>query len=115
MGGLTFERANELLCYAAETGVLTWRVDRVRAKAGNDATQSAVRGYRKVKVDRTYYQAHRVAWLLANGSWPSMQIDHINGTRSDNRLVNLRDVSCRENQKNRRGKFAIGHAAKQGA
>jgi len=32
--------------------------------------------------------------------WPQDEIDHINGIRTDNRLVNLRSVTHRENQKN---------------
>jgi hypothetical protein len=46
--------------------------------------------------------AHRAAWALAYGEWPAEQIDHINGDRADNRLVNLRAVSVAENGKNQR-------------
>lgn len=38
--------------------------------------------------------------LYIYGVWPSKQIDHINGIRHDNRLVNLREVSYRVNQQN---------------
>lgn len=46
--------------------------------------------------------AHRVIWLLAHKEWPKNQIDHINGDASDNRLVNLRDVTASENLRNQR-------------
>lgn len=46
-------------------------------------------------------RAHRVIWLLAHGSWPKEDIDHINGDRADNRLVNLREASRSENNCNR--------------
>lgn len=48
--------------------------------------------------------AHRLAWLIAHGEWPSGEIDHINGDRSDNRLRNLRVASKSQNQQNRRAR-----------
>lgn len=39
------------------------------------------------------FLAHRLAWLLYYGDWPTGNIDHINRDRSDNRIENLRDVS----------------------
>ncbi len=46
------------------------------------------------------YAAHRLAWVLYYGSWPTQNIDHWNGDRSDNRIRNLRDVSQSENMLN---------------
>ncbi|MBD1229107.1 HNH endonuclease [Xenorhabdus griffiniae] len=43
---------------------------------------------------------HRLAWLLYYGRWPSEFIDHINGDKSDNRIVNLREASNTENSWN---------------
>ena len=47
------------------------------------------------------FRAHRVIWALHYGEWPNKQIDHINQDRTDNRIVNLRDVTNRENSMNR--------------
>jgi len=47
------------------------------------------------------YKAHRLAWLYEYGSFPKLEIDHINGIRTDNRLSNLREVDRNTNQKNR--------------
>jgi hypothetical protein len=44
--------------------------------------------------------AHRVAWAMSNGSWPTETIDHKNGVRSDNRLANLRQASRQEQSRN---------------
>lgn len=45
--------------------------------------------------------AHRIAWVLYYGHFPSQLIDHINHNRQDNRICNLRDVSPRDNSLNR--------------
>lgn len=50
---------------------------------------------------KTHY-AHRVIWALVTGGWPSNEIDHINGDRSDNRWENLRAASHYKNMQNQR-------------
>jgi hypothetical protein len=64
--------------------------------------------------------AHRIVFALVHDRWPSGQIDHKNGIRSDNRLVNLREASNAENQQNRKfnrdnssGFRGVGWAARQ--
>lgn len=45
---------------------------------------------------------HRLIWVMMNGEIPAgLEIDHINGVRSDNRLKNLRMVTDRQNAVNR--------------
>lgn len=58
-------------------------------------------GYVVIGVDRRLHYAHRLAWLYVYAAWPRRYIDHINGCRADNRLVNLRDVTQSENSANR--------------
>ena len=57
-------------------------------------------GYLVVRFKGITYRAHRVAWFLHFGVWPKSNIDHINGVRVDNRLINLREATPRENQQN---------------
>ncbi len=57
-------------------------------------------GYLRVSVGTRQYLAHRVAWAMVYGEWPTDQIDHINHIRHDNRISNLRVVSDAENRKN---------------
>ena len=49
------------------------------------------------KVMHFFY--HRAVWAVVHGYLPKV-IDHINGNPYDNRLVNLREVSQSENNKN---------------
>jgi hypothetical protein len=96
---LTQERLKELLHYDPETGIFTWKKLRTgpkRSVAGSVTTK----GYRSISVDGRPTLAHRLAWLYIHGCMPSKQIDHANGVRDDNRLVNLRDVDGCENSQN---------------
>lgn len=69
--------------------------------AGKEAfTNDNGDGYRCGKIFDRSYRAHRVLWLLHTGEWPTDQIDHINGDRADNRIINLRAVSNTDNARN---------------
>ena len=107
MADLTAERARELLAYDPATGELRWRSDcwtgrygrQLNARSGDVAGHPAKGGCR-VGVDGRSYLAHRVAWLITHGRWPSRQIDHANGNPEDNRLANLREATASQNQCN---------------
>jgi HNH endonuclease len=101
---LTAERMRELLDYDVETGVFVWKVDRSRTKCGAVAGVLNDKGYRLIGVDDHVYLAHRLAWLHVYGCWPPVEIDHINGFRSDNRLSNLREATRSENRINAKRK-----------
>lgn len=45
---------------------------------------------------------HRAAWLLTYGAWPSDQMDHRDGVRSNNRIANLREATAIGNAENRK-------------
>lgn len=98
---LTAERVRELLSYDPESGVLSWRFSRSGISAGPAGCASSI-GYIYLTVDGTKQLAHRLAWLITHGEWPSEDIDHINGVRADNRLANLRAVPRYVNNENRR-------------
>ena len=115
------EMLRKLLRYEPETGKLYWRERNPGMFKGKGAQQrgyctgwnsvySCKEAFKSVDKDGYFYgvifdrahRSHRVIWAIYNGEWPADQIDHINGVRNDNRIVNLRVVSGTENQMNRR-------------
>ncbi len=104
MTKISVDRVKEMLSYDAEDGLLRWKSIPVNSliKVGDVAGYSGQRGYLQVTLDRETRAAHRLAWAIATGAFPSGVIDHINGVKTDNRLCNLRDVSMSENQHNKK-------------
>lgn len=98
---LSYEQVAKELRYDPETGHLFWLVRKQRRDVTQPAGCLNHDGYRKVGVLDVKIQAHRLAWLLYYKQWPSMIIDHINGEKDDNRIVNLREVTRRQNQQNK--------------
>lgn len=99
---LDFESANNLLSYDPASGIFHWKIDRGdRIKAGTKAGYQNPSGYILIKTGDRNYKAHRLAWLLSTGKWPSGEMDHINRDKADNRLSNLRLASRSINMKNR--------------
>lgn len=96
---ITQERLKELLDYNPENGVFVRKKTvTYNAKAGDVAgTLDKSTGYLRFHIDGKHYYCHRMAWLYVYGILPLMQIDHINGIRTDNRLFNLREASNYEN------------------
>jgi hypothetical protein len=99
---LTYERLIELLTYDPETGIFLWRDKKNSRRSSNVAGSLNLSGYQQIQIDKKIYLAHRLAWLYVYKRLPEMEIDHINGNPSDNRIVNLRDVSSRVNKENRK-------------
>ena len=100
---LTFERANELLRYEPSSGKLFWKKTTTnRVSVGDEAGSfSKSTGYIQIQVDNKPYTLHRIAILLTTGVYDkTVQVDHINHDRTDNRLENLRVVSSAENMRN---------------
>jgi len=94
-----------VVTYDPDTGLMR-RIMRVCPKTGNSVpidrlvTNRNNRGYYWISIHRTMYLVHRLAFLYMTGEHPNGEVDHINGDRSDNRWVNLRDCDCAANSRN---------------
>lgn len=117
---LPVEQLRKYLTYDPDTGFLTWLERAVRlgldrtdkgwntrlagTRAGRIGTGGAIYvgiSYRRLYESRNF-AAHRVAWALHYGEWPTEDIDHINGDPTDNRIVNLRLATDSQNLRNAR-------------
>jgi hypothetical protein len=89
------------LDYNPDTGEFTW-VKLGGFNRGNGKLQSVDgRGYRQLSTPwGKNIKLHRLAWFFIYRVWPDMQLDHINGIRTDNRIVNLRLVTQEQNSAN---------------
>lgn len=89
------------LKYDSKTGKLFWKKEKNMRSKKTEAGTYDKEGYIVITINKKQYRAHRIAWLLYYGEWPNGQIDHINGIRDDNRIINLRNVTSRKNNQNR--------------
>lgn len=116
---ITPELCRQLLRYEPETGKLFWlprpasmfRDGKQSAQhncniwngryAGKEAfTHIDNYGYPNGSIFDLHMKAHRVIWAIVHGKWPDADIDHLDGSRGNNRLVNLVDVAHAQNLKN---------------
>lgn len=100
---LTQDTLVDLLHYDEEAGEFFWRKDGARGarghvKAGKRAgSLHRSSGYRMLKINGRRYSEHRLAWFYVHGQWPAGDLDHVDGARANNRIVNLREASRSQN------------------
>lgn len=98
---LSANEVSQWLSYEPTTGLFTWRrAPRNSAEIGDIAGSTDSHGYIRIMVLSQRHKAHRLAWLLMTGEWPTLQIDHINGIKDDNRWSNLREATLTQQRAN---------------
>jgi hypothetical protein len=94
--GLLYHKERPREMFSREKDWKTWNT----AWAGKVAGTKTL-GYIQINTCGSLYRAHRVIWVMVYGEIPEdAEIDHINGIRDDNRLVNLRLASKSVNMHN---------------
>lgn len=119
--------AREALEYCPISGVVRWKENRpsnhffnesaykvyIARFSGKPAGHSIKIGntsYLQIRIFSKLYLAHRLAWFLYYGVWPSNQVDHLDGNGENNAIWNLRDKpnylngrNCRMSKNNTSG------------
>ena len=98
---ITQEELKSLLSYDPETGEFTWLFSGKGKKKKIAGCLKKDSKYIVIRINKKLYKAHRLAWLYVYGVFPVLDIDHINGIRSDNKISNLREVPRNINLYNR--------------
>lgn len=98
---LSLDYLQSILDYDPSTGIFRWKVMRNQnATPGAIAGRTDSHGHIQITIDGTAYGAHRLAWFIMTGKLPPLDIDHENRKRADNRFVNLREATRRQNINN---------------
>lgn len=97
---VTKELLNELFEY--KNGILYSKVDRYKTaiKKGNVVGSISNQGYLRTCINYKSYKLHRLIFMMFYGYMP-VEIDHVNGNKTDNRIENLREVSHSQNEWNK--------------
>lgn len=98
---ITQDRLKQLLHYNPDTGIFTRLKANRKLTIGSPCGSVGKDNRVMISIDNKNYRAHRLAWLYIYGEFPELEIDHINGNASDNRICNLRSVSHKVNLQNR--------------
>lgn len=96
----TLKALNNSYTYNSLTG------DLLSNKLKRPLVSSSDSGYLRISVhirnETVYIKAHHICWFMYYGEWPSVNIDHINSIKTDNRIANLRLAASQQNSFNAR-------------
>lgn len=108
--GAALQAIMDFISYDPNSGLLTWK-----KKPGSSVSVGSVIG-NKTKHGRSIVDfrgmrigSNRVAWCLFYKEWPKLEVDHINGDPSDDRISNLRLATRSQNVYNQLPRSNTGH------
>jgi len=98
---IPIEILREIFSYDPTSGALIWQ-KKVASKVVVGTAAGCMRpdGYLCVRCFGCLMLVHRVVWAMHHGYWPPIEVDHINGIKSDNRIENLRKTTIKQNRQN---------------
>ena len=88
------------IAYDPDTGELTSLTTRNSIRVGEVCGTVGPDGYIRLGLLGERFLAHRVAWLLMTGHWPTSLVDHKDRNRSNNTWDNLRLATPSDNCRN---------------
>ena len=91
------EELKSVIRYDKKSGQFTWFLGPRRGRVAGCKNSD---GYRVIRIGRSLYYAHRLAWLYVTGGWPVVKIDHKNRNHDDNWIDNLREANSGQNAMN---------------
>lgn len=111
---LTPQLVRSVLKYDPDSGHLVWiskfhnKGIVLGSRAGSLVPST---GYRSITVFGRSYPEHILIWFHYYGVWPTGQVDHDDQIRDHNWIKNLRDLSFKENMRNKmaRNDSITGH------
>ena len=100
MNEMSIDRLRELFTVSDDGRLIRKITTSPRAKAGHEAGHADSDGYLHVDINYKKFMTHRIVFAMTHGRWPTKEIDHINGIKSDNRPDNLREATNAQNKMN---------------
>ena len=94
---------NEYFYYdESSPSCLRWKVSNGRALKDSVAGTIGGQKYYRVQLKRKVYTVHRIIWEMFNSPiFGDFEVDHIDLDKCNNKILNLRCVSVKENCRNR--------------
>lgn len=98
---ITQELVKSLFHYDPVSGLVTHLTNKCKAKVGDRAGASSKSASRYLRIFGKKELEHRIIWLYMTGTLPTLEIDHEDHCRGNNKWGNLREVSHSVNMKNK--------------
>jgi hypothetical protein len=97
---ITQDRMRSAVSYNPNTGVFVRLHERMNRSIGKPTGSLTALGYIIIGIYGGKYYAHRLAWFWVHGEWPESLVDHIDGNKTNNKIINLRLATHGQNLSN---------------